>query len=143
MSIYLGDQKIGVAVPVDPFELPEDKWWQRKEIKEWVRPLDWPNLDDIEIPNDFEGVYLTYDNHSNLDYRWAAFYCTTNGDYNIAIGHIENGTWVQDSTQTAGNEVYVEINYGALNLDYDYLVFKPGGFLVSCFLRLFVFYKCF
>ena len=43
MSIYLGDQKIGVAVPVDPFELPEDKWWQRKEIKEWVRPLDWPN----------------------------------------------------------------------------------------------------
>jgi hypothetical protein len=41
----------------------------------WTRPTGWPNLDSINIPSDFEGVYLTYDNNANLPYYIASFHC--------------------------------------------------------------------
>lgn len=144
MSIYLGDEKVGVnlftivdsanatpdmdtsaIVQQNPFDLPADRW-QDSEIEEWTRPSDWPNLDNL--PELTEGVYLTYRNRNDdntlVDYPWASFCCATNGNYTIAIGHMNGNNWVQDSTQNAGNGAYVEINYGNLNLSYKYLIFK-------------------
>ena len=139
MSVYLGENKVGVClysivdsansegldtatvVQQNPFDLPADRW-QSSEIEEWTRPTGWPNLDNLPALD--EGVYLTYDNRSSVDYKWAAFCCATTGDYTIAIGHINDSNWVQDSTQNASNGAYKEINYGDLNLNYDYLVFK-------------------
>lgn len=143
MSIYLGDQPVGVClhtivdsanaegldtsavIQQNPFDLPADRW-QSDEIEEWTRPLDWPNLD--ALPALTEGVYLTYRNRNDdntlVDWPWAGFCCATGGAYTVAIGHMNGTSWVQDSTQNVANGAYAEINYGALNLSYKYLVFK-------------------
>lgn len=143
MSIYLGDQPVGVClhtivdsanaegldtsavIQQNPFDLPADRW-KPNEIEDWTRPSDWPNLD--ALPALTEGVYLTYRNRNDdntlVDWPWAGFCCATGGAYTVAIGHMNGNTWVQDSTQNVANGAYVEINYGNLNLSQKYLVFK-------------------
>ena len=95
-------------------------------ITEWTRPVEWPNLDLIDISADFEGVYLTYDNTLDQNGCWAGFYCDMSGGttYTVAVGHLNGSTWVQDATYNGTKNTYLEFNYKTLNLDYDYLVFK-------------------
>ena len=59
MSVYLGNQKIGVTDMID----------KGLDIKpssptvngKWQRPSNYPDLSKVTIGNDFDGVYLTYD----------------------------------------------------------------------------------
>lgn len=64
----------------------------------WVRPDDWPNLDEIEMNDDFDGVYLTYDLRKTPDYGWIGVYVITkqSGSSYVERGHLENGSFVTD-----------------------------------------------
>lgn len=109
----------GTALIEDPNNLSgeRDVW------DEWTRPSGWPNLDNITIPADFEGVYLTYDNTSKVAYKWACIRCTMNtGNFTVAVGHMNGNNWVQDSTANYASNAYAEINYGSSS--YDYVVLK-------------------
>lgn len=91
-------------------------------VTEWTRPSGWPNLD--ALPTLTEGVYLTYDNTSKVDYKWACFYCDvqSSGQITIAQGHINGNSFVQDATWNVNTATYKEINYSSSA--YDYVVFK-------------------
>lgn len=95
-------------------------------VEEWTRPEGWPNLDSL--PALTEGVYLTYDNTSKIDYKWASFRCWTNSStWTVALGHVANNTWVQDSSWNVNSNTVKEIDYSGSS--YDYVVFKitPTG----------------
>lgn len=121
----LAGQTMGETYITDePDILPEERVVLAPE---WTRPQAWPNLDLINMPVDFEGVYLTYDNTAPVEESWAGFYCAlsgSSGNYTVAVGHMSNGEWVQDTTYTGSHASYLEFNYKNLNLNHDYLVFK-------------------
>ena len=96
---------------------------------EWERPAEWPNLDAIDIPEGFEGVYLTYDNTAGCDFRWAGFHCdlTDGSPYLIECGHLDNGAFVADRTVTASKNTYIEDYYGDATTDYVVYRISPGG----------------
>jgi len=106
MAIYLGDTKVnpslntvieriitkedGVITDISTdintnysTEDPDNLSTDLPIVTEWTRPSEWPNLD--ALPALTEGLYLTYDNTSRVDYKWAAFRCIMNtGSYTIA-----------------------------------------------------------
>jgi uncharacterized membrane protein len=68
-------------------------------------------------------VYLTYDNRSTVDYKWASFRIVMNtGSSRIALGHVNNNTWIQDTYWDVASNTVKEINYGTYN--YNFIVFK-------------------
>lgn len=125
MSVYLGNQKVTV-----PFSLedPDYKIAERDTPDTWTRPADMPNLDAIEMDQDFEGVYLTYDNDAELPYHLACFYCTISGgtQYKIETGHLNsNNQFVTDKTETVNHNAYVISDYSTMNsTTYPYIVFR-------------------
>lgn len=93
----------------------------------WTRPNGWPNLDSINIPSDFEGVYLTFDNSANLPYYIASFYCnvTNSGSYVVDIGYLNNSTFTVLQTSTVGQGAYQRINYSSIDhTTYPYVVIR-------------------
>lgn len=119
----LQGQTVGETYITDePDILPQE----RVVITEWTRPVAWPNLDLLSMPVDFEGVYLTYDNTLAQQESWAGFHCalTSSGTYTVAVGHIEDDEWVQDTTYSGSNGSYLYFNYKDLNINSNYLVFK-------------------
>lgn len=91
------------------------------EVTEWTRPSGWPDLS--ALPALTEGVYLTYDNRSNISWRWASFMCRCNtGSYRIAQGHVSGSTWTQDAYWDIASGSYKEVDYHAAA--YDFVVFK-------------------
>lgn len=91
-------------------------------VTEWTRPSGWPNLDVLPVLD--EGVYLTYDNTSKVDYKWACFYCDvqSSGQITIAQGHMNGNNFVQDASWNVNTATYKEINYSSSS--YNYVVFK-------------------
>ena len=91
-------------------------------VNEWTRPTGWPNLDSLPALD--EGVYLTYDNTSRVDYKYACFYCDvqSSGQITIAQGHISGSSFVQDATWNVNTATYKEIDYSGSS--YNYVIFK-------------------
>lgn len=101
----------------DPDNLPENL----PVVTHWIRPAAWPNLE--ALPALTEGIYLTYDNRSTVDYKWASFYCGMNtGKVRIAQGHVSGTSWVQDTYWDVASSTYKEIDYSSST--YDFVVFK-------------------
>lgn len=176
MSVYLGNQKVGVTQEVN-VDLPEGdeilrkstkdalndavsyrvgdfvertvpqmitelrkKYFQNREYdimpdydyEPWVRPQAWPDLDSLNLQmegNDF--IYMTYDNTS--DFVAVALHVekVTNGA-NIAVdvGHIENGSYVVDSSITGSSNNYVK---WLTDADGDYPVVRVTGDIKYCY----------
>ena len=90
-------------------------------INQWTRPSGWPDLD--ALPALDEGVYLTYDNTSHADIKYASFYCVTNtGKVKVSQGHISGSSFVEDTSWELASATYLEINYSSSA--YDYPIFK-------------------
>ena len=90
-------------------------------VTEWVRPVAWPNLD--ALPALDEGVYLTYDNRSTVDYKWASFLCRCNtGNFRVAQGHMNGNNWVQDAYWDTATNNFKQVDYHTSS--YDFVVFK-------------------
>ena len=68
---------------------------------EWERPVDWPDLDSIDITDGFDGVYMTYDLRKTTGYGWIGLYVQTEltpNTYTVERGHLENGVFVAERT---------------------------------------------
>ena len=88
---------------------------------EWSRPSTWPNIDNLPVLT--EGLYLTYDNTSAVDYKWAAFRVIMNtGNVIIEQGHLNGSNFVRDATWTVASNTVKEINYSSSA--YEYVIFK-------------------
>ena len=78
-------------------------------IDEWVRPSTWPDLDSIQMANDFEGVYLTYDlSQFPVANPWIGFllkFVDSSSTATVERGHLSNGTFVADATYTATHNI--------------------------------------
>lgn len=78
------------------------------EDEPWVRPDDWPNLDEIEMDDDFDGVYLTYDLRKTPGYGWIGISCYTALKPADAIyierGHLENNVFVVDESHYVAHQ---------------------------------------
>lgn len=75
----------------------------------WVRPNNYPDLDSITIPNDFDGVYLTYDLNRTPNYGFIGVYVNTktnNTTYTVERGHLENNVFITDYTVTQNKGTY-------------------------------------
>ena len=83
--------------------------WNREA---WTRPEGWPNLDIISIPDDFDGVYMTYDLTKTRGYGWIGVYAqmsVANSKYYVERGHIEGTAFVADySVEVAKGTFYRE-----------------------------------
>ena len=68
----------------------------------WVRPAGWPDLDALPLPDDGTNcIYLTVDNSNpQQSANYVRFYHTGNCECTVDYGHIENGQYVVDSTDS-------------------------------------------
>ena len=92
----------------------------------WSRPLNWPDLDSLTLPNDFDGFYMTYDLSKTDGYGWIGLYVDTtitaspNNTYTIERGHISNGAFVADYSTTQARNTYfrqtLDANDGTIQL---------------------------
>ena len=144
MAMYLGTTKVSPSItntvlrtitkdsggnivsdvttqPITVYDDPDNLSTDLPVITEWTRPSEWPNLDALPVLT--EGIYLTYDNRSAVDCKWAAFRCWTNtGNWVIAQGHINGTSFVQDATWTQASNTVKEINYSSSS--YNFVIFK-------------------
>lgn len=72
--------------------------------KKWVRPSDWPDYSKVQIADDEEVIYLTYD--CTYDGKIASFVCQ--GNYTVARGSLINGTFTATSTTNVSSGVIFE-----------------------------------
>ena len=75
------------GIPIDSYNRP------------FERPEEYPDLDSIEIDENFEGLYLTYDLRLTPGYGWIGLYVrtrTAGAKYTMERGHLENGVFVAD-----------------------------------------------
>lgn len=87
---------------------------------EWERPSNWPDLDSINMPEGFDGCYLTYD-LTKIDTPWIGIYATTTGgNYLVDRGHLSNGEFVVDETHSVTQDTYfrqdLDSTYGNIQL---------------------------
>lgn len=73
----------------------------------WERPSTWPDLDSIILDDNFDGVYLTYD-LTTMDDPWIGVYVGTENTYSYTIerGHLVNGEFVSDYSQTVTSRYF-------------------------------------
>lgn len=96
--------------------------------EKWVRPSNWPDLDSISLV-DFDGVYLTYDLSKTEGYGWIGIYVVTanSSAYTVERGHLSNGTFVADYSQSVVSGTYfredLDDTYGDIQL---WRVFATG-----------------
>lgn len=72
----------------------------------WHRPSDWPDLDALTIPDDFDGIYLTYDLRKMPDCAFIgvnAILDENQGTFSVDRGHIEGSTFIADETHGNNN----------------------------------------
>jgi len=87
--------------------------------EEWVRPNDWPNLDDITIEDGEDVCYFTYDLRKTPGYAWLGFYlAVSSGNVSISRGHIENHTFISDDDYTGSGyfRMPLDSTYGDVQL---------------------------
>ena len=85
----------------------------------WVRPVEYPDLDSIDISDDFDGVYLTYDLRKTPGYGWIGIYVAlqSSGNYFVERGHLTDGAFVIDETFTLTNKQYFRQSLDSTNGD--------------------------
>lgn len=93
---------------------------------QWVRPQEYPDLDSITIPSDFDGMYLTYDLRKTPGYGWIGLYMqidsTTSGKntYFVERGHLVNGEFVVELQYEVARNSYfrqpLDDTYGDIQL---------------------------
>ena len=89
---------------------------------EWVRPQGWPDLDTITIGDDFDGLYLTYDLTKTPGYGWIGLYVITvssGGVFSIDRGHLSNGEFIVDETNSVNTGSYFRQTLDPTNGDYQ------------------------
>lgn len=99
--------------PLTPAEMPEaiskisaatyvqgDKPLIEADEVPWVRPADWPVLDDLPFPEGETTIYLTIDNTNPEAVNVVRFYKQGSGVGYVDYGHVENGQYIVDSTDS-------------------------------------------
>ena len=114
-----------------PYSYFEEKYaWQRPE---WL-----PDLDSLTLPDDFDGVYLTFDNTTALKEAGLTIGTTdTNASFSIELGTVENGVFTADSSETytmssGASSKTVVIDYSSLEDDYVVARVLPIETHLSC-----------
>lgn len=90
------------------------------KIKKWIRPSTWPDYSQVEIGDDEEVIYLTYDCTYEGDMRYISI--RVYGNYTIIRGNINNGVFVATSaaTDVSSGTIFFE----ELPTNVDYIVYK-------------------
>ena len=90
----------------------------------WVRPDEYPDIDALAdgIVGDQDCMYLTYDLRKSEEFRWICLYAKTanSSAWTVDRGHVENGSFVVDATNTITSSSYLrqelDINNGEVQL---------------------------
>lgn len=125
--------------PLTPAEMPEaiskisaatyiqgDKPVIEVDEVPWVRPSDWPVLDDLPFPEGETTIYLTIDNTNPEAVNVVRFYKQGSGVGYVDYGHIENGQYIVDSTDS-GSGTYTFPNHIFTAADPVYPVIRLRG----------------
>ena len=93
---------------------------------QWVRPQEYPDLDSITIPSNFDGMYLTYDLRKTPGYGWIGLYIQLESSssgkntYFVERGHLSNGEFVVDAQYEVARNSYfrqaLDDTYGDVQL---------------------------
>lgn len=114
MAVYLGNVQVS---PLMSFDYQNDE--------PWVRPEGWPNLDNIYMPEDFEGVYMTFENFDSALCRKAGLNLSTNTviDVGYLNEHDEFEPLIPQIAVTAAG--YKIVDYSAIStVDYPYVIIR-------------------
>ena len=116
---------------MDPFLMasPDDE--------DWVRPNDWPDLDNITIEDGEDVCYFTYDLRKTPGYGWIGFVVSTSsGTVDIDRGHIANHAFVVDDYYTAPGGAYFRLALDSTNGDVQLWRVKatnPNSHVIGCY----------
>lgn len=105
MSIYLGNQKVGLAIaPQMVGRVPNLHMLSINADTPWVRSGTWPNLDLLNLTASGQDyIYMTYD--ANHEASAVSLYITGT-DINATIGHLSGTSYVVDATITPSGSNY-------------------------------------
>lgn len=95
---------LGIPISVSNHIGPDGKW---------QRPAEYPDLDSIDIPDDFDGVYLTYDLRKTPGYGWIGITAATKKTYGVFYverGHLEDEAFVTDESYETASTQYFRMN---------------------------------
>lgn len=101
-------------------------------LKKWVRPSDWPDYSTIEIGDNEEVIYLTYD----ASYDHTFIHVIANAPYTIQKGLVTNGVFVGsgNATDCSANEKFQEALTPINNHDFIcYKIVPQSGNTISKF----------
>ena len=102
----------------------------------WVRPSDWPDLDSIEMDDDFDGLYLTYDLRKTPGYGWIGLYVEMRANtehFFVERGHLESGVFVADESYEKTNTQYFRQYLDEADGDVQlWRVYAPAGHIIGC-----------
>lgn len=102
----------------------------------WVRPSDWPDLDSIEMDDDFDGLYLTYDLRKTPGYGWIGLYVEMRAKtehFFVEHGHLESGVFVADESHELTNTQYFRQYLDEADGDVQlWRVYAPEGHIIAC-----------
>lgn len=102
----------------------------------WVRPSDWPDLDSIQMDDDFDGLYLTYDLRKTPGYGWIGLYVEMRAKtehFFVERGHLENGVFVADESYEKTNTNYFRQALDEADGDVQlWRVYAPAGHIIAC-----------
>ena len=77
------------------------------ETGRWQRPAEYPDLDAIDLGDNVNIVYMTYDLRKTPDYGWIGLHATTSsGGWYVERGHLENNVFVSDESHTMSSNNY-------------------------------------
>ena len=90
-----------------------------KTTGKWERPQEYPDLDSIVLPQDFDGVYMTYDLRKTPGMAWIGIHASVKngGSFDVDRGHLENNVFVSDETHRCGNGTYFRQDLDMANGD--------------------------
>lgn len=103
----------------------------------WVRPEEYPDLDSIEITDDFDGVYLTYDLRKTPGYGWIGIYTTlavSGKKWKVERGHLSNGEFISDySSENLNSGAYFRQTLDNANGDVQlWKISSSDGHISGC-----------
>lgn len=130
MSVYLGQDKVGVAYCNQANTYKYDTSIMQETVyTPWTRPEDWPDLDslNLEMSGTESFIYMTYRTGHTDDIFACGWQLVSGQSITIATGYIENGQFVPYSN---GTDTYTTNSTLGLSFDsYEegYIVIKVTG----------------